>query len=62
MGAVCFANEDIEATHEACYGALGVSRLKAKQREAISSFVNRRDVIVLTNGVWEITLLPLVFD
>ena len=36
-----------------------MSRLKAKQT---SSFVNGRDVFVLTDRVWEVTLLPLVFD
>ena len=66
MAAERFANEDIEVALEACSGALGVSRLKAKQREAISSFVKGRDVFVcLPTGYGKslcYALLPLVFD
>ena len=64
MANVRLSEEHIEAAMQACCRAVGVSSLKTKQKEAISSFLKGRDVFVcLPTGYGKslcFVLLPLV--
>jgi len=64
--AVKYARETVEATIESSCAMMGIQKLKEKQKDAITLFVDGNDVLViLPTGFGKslcFALLPLVFD